>query len=360
MNAKAGKAGRPPVKQDRVAAAVRQWIVDGEYQPGARLPPYVELRDRFGVNHVTLRRAMAQLKKAGFVVTRGANGTFVTDRPPHLYNIGMGFYSHPDQPLEWSRFYEALCRSAERAIKGAGYGVSLYYHLDGNRDRREHRAFAQEVQGQRFAGLILTSPQMYYAVPALREQPKLARVILASQPIPGEVCIYPDYEEFWRKAFAFVRAAGRTRVAALVLPVHSQDSVRQLCAQAAASGLHLLPRWVQSASPQHPEWAANCVEMLFAVAAKDRPEALIIMDDHLVEQGTRGLLAAKVRVPRDVTVVAHGNYGVLPTPAVPVSFLDFDPRRIIGLCLERLEQLRRGEKPPALTLVAPDFEENLK
>jgi hypothetical protein len=56
-------------------------------------------------------------------------------------------------------------------------------------------------------------------------------------------------------------------------------------------------------------------------------------------------------VPADLAVVAHTNFPH-PTPsAVPVARLGYDVAKLVMTCMERIDQQRRGEKPPALTLV---------
>jgi DNA-binding LacI/PurR family transcriptional regulator len=63
------------------------------------------------------------------------------------------------------------------------------------------------------------------------------------------------------------------------------------------------------------------------------------------------LLAAGVRVPEDVNVVAITNFPNLVPCAVPVTRIGFDIPALLDLLVERLEQVRRGETPPENTLV---------
>ena len=91
---------------------------------------------------------------------------------------------------------------------------------------------------------------------------------------------------------------------------------------------------------------------------RDRPDALIISDDNLVEHATAGIVAAGIGVPGDCAIVAHCNFP-WPTPsALPMRRLGYDAREVIRVALESIDRQRRGE--PAGTLVVPArFEDEL-
>jgi DNA-binding FadR family transcriptional regulator len=64
---------------DQVAAALRDAIVAGTYQPGDRLPAERELALRFGVNRSSVREALQQLSAWGLVDIRHGGGATVAD-----------------------------------------------------------------------------------------------------------------------------------------------------------------------------------------------------------------------------------------------------------------------------------------
>jgi GntR family transcriptional regulator len=55
-------------------------IQSGDLPPGSRLPSELELAQIYGVARVTLRRAVAELRKDGLVVVVHGRGTFVRER----------------------------------------------------------------------------------------------------------------------------------------------------------------------------------------------------------------------------------------------------------------------------------------
>ena len=68
-------------KYHAIYVVLRQRILDGELEPGARLRPQQELADEFGVTLMTLRQAVAALEQEGLIWAARGKGTFVADRP---------------------------------------------------------------------------------------------------------------------------------------------------------------------------------------------------------------------------------------------------------------------------------------
>jgi DNA-binding LacI/PurR family transcriptional regulator len=92
------------------------------------------------------------------------------------------------------------------------------------------------------------------------------------------------------------------------------------------------------------------MELLMQSGQPARPDGLIVSDDNLLTTASEGLVAAGVRVPKDLHVVALTNFPLLAPSAIPVTRIGFDIPAMLDLLVLRLEQVRRGEKPPEVTL----------
>lgn len=64
----------------KVAASIRAAILDGELEPGQRLPSGPELARFFGVAGMTVQKAIRALVDEGFVRTKGGSGVYVRDQ----------------------------------------------------------------------------------------------------------------------------------------------------------------------------------------------------------------------------------------------------------------------------------------
>ncbi|GAB6856734.1 GntR family transcriptional regulator [Microbacterium xylanilyticum] len=65
---------------EQVRSSLMHEIESGRYAEGERLPAEPELCERFGVSRITIRRAVADLERLGFVRRQQGRGTFVSPR----------------------------------------------------------------------------------------------------------------------------------------------------------------------------------------------------------------------------------------------------------------------------------------
>jgi len=82
----------------RIAAIVRNRIVDGTYPPGSKLPPETQFCAEFGVSAMTLRKALSVLTDQGLVFAERGRGTYVrslalTDTVFKLEQWGSDWFS---------------------------------------------------------------------------------------------------------------------------------------------------------------------------------------------------------------------------------------------------------------------------
>jgi GntR family transcriptional regulator len=68
---------KTPYVYARLADHIAARIAAGHYQPGAMLPNEREMVSEYGVSIDTVRRALAELRSRGAVVTYPSRGTYV-------------------------------------------------------------------------------------------------------------------------------------------------------------------------------------------------------------------------------------------------------------------------------------------
>jgi GntR family transcriptional regulator len=76
--------GKARQQQRNLVAGLRALIVDGDVAPGEPLPSSTELSRRYGVNAVSISRAMSILEAEGLVDRQKGRGVFATDRGPKV------------------------------------------------------------------------------------------------------------------------------------------------------------------------------------------------------------------------------------------------------------------------------------
>lgn len=86
-------------------AGIEREISEGVYKPGDRLPSEQELCDSYQVSHITVRRALTELKELGLIYRHGGLGSFVarTKRIQRLLLCIVGY-----EEASWRQFGAAF------------------------------------------------------------------------------------------------------------------------------------------------------------------------------------------------------------------------------------------------------------
>lgn len=351
--------GRYPVVQDRIIEHLRGSILRGELAPGAQVPTRAKLETRFRCSSLTVHRALGRLHSDGYVVSRGRAGTFVVDRPPHLYHFGLVFAGSPK--TGWNLFWQTLDRAAERLAKGQEWRLSRYYGCGDTPLAGDYSRLLQDVLAHRLAGLFFASaPFLLQGSPVLLV-PDLPRVAIMSNPVKAQVLgLELDTLNFVTRGVAHLAARGRRKLAVIAAPgVPGSDWEVNLHKAVAANGMETRPAWLHVQHLNRGPWHQHLIALLFSVAPADRPDALLICDDNLVQGACDGLIAAGVRVPQDVDVVAHCNFPPPSAPQLPARRLGFAAPEILACGIKLLQQCRDGVALSATNHVPARFEDEV-
>jgi DNA-binding LacI/PurR family transcriptional regulator len=334
-----------------VVRHLRSLIISGKLAPGSRLPTFVELKRRFDAETQTISDAIRVLAEDGFIETRSGRGTFVVPHPPHLSQFAFAYPFNPD--VLPSQFYRAIHDEAERWQNPERRVLSFYDVGARWEEGSDYDRLLRMAQSHRLAGLVFAASPfaLHFAKSPLVGIPGLPRVsIEAGRNLDGYPAIYPDTEAFLPKAFEHLASRGCKRVAVVQLLGTGGlgPMLARVVALAGQYGLRVEPEWVQAASAIAGVWLGQLGRLLLRGKPGERPDGLVITDDNLVPELTAGLAECGVA---DLAVVAHTNFPY-PTPsALPVTRLGYDVAKLVMTCMERIDQQRRGETPPARTLV---------
>jgi DNA-binding LacI/PurR family transcriptional regulator len=350
--------GRPADRRTEIVRELRQQIVDGSLPPGSQVPTRLEIEARFGVSPLTVQRALEKLRADGFITVNGRQGTYVATNPPHLSNFALVF-PHQPNTSSWVRFWTSLSNEAAGLSLPEEHTLKMFHNINREMGNAAFEELSREVKAHRVAGLIFaTSPHLLAGTPIL-DEPGVPRVAIQSASSDKKYPIVGlDRQSFFVRALDYLKQRGRKHVACIGPPqaLEMQDEMLSLPAK---HGLKTQPYWWQGVGTSRPETARNCAHLLMNSNQTQRPDALIISDDNLVEYAISGLLAAGVRVPQDVELVVHCNFPCPASSIVPCRRLGFDTRQVLNACIEVINIQRRGERAPVLTLIAPMFEDEV-
>lgn len=344
-------------KYARIREALREQIVEGEFPAGSSIPTWDTLQQRFNVSRSTIRLALRDLKKEGFLRAAGRNGTLVTETPPHLCRYALVLpHARERRNGTFSLFWQALEAKVTETVQQRHDGngrVRVFYGVDEDPEAAE--AFLNGIEAHHYAGLIFGKDSSLLHHPRV-EGAGVPRVYIGSRPDPqGVPAVYPDTHLFMQKALDRLASAGCRRVAVLTKPSHRRyfgDCV----AEASRRGLLARPWWVHPMSPHHPEGAESWTQLLMSLPQEERPDGLVITDDNLAASATTGLLRSGVSGENDCRTVVLANYPCPPQCMTPVDYLGCDSREILEAALEAIDHLRAGDSVPPVTRIEPHFD----
>lgn len=349
--------GRPPDRTSKIVRELRGRITRGDLAPGVQLPTRIEIEQHFGASSVTVQRALHELQRDGFVTVNGRQGTFVSENPPHLTNYALVFPTVPGE-VGWNRFFAALNYEAPGLARTLGRQISIYYGADSHSDHEDYRRLLADVKAHRLGGIIFASrPSLLAATPIL-DEPNVPRVAIMRPSVEYDIAqVSLERDTLWERAAEALLSRGRRNLA-LLLPQLDAPEITEVRQRMESRGFNLPPQWLHMTPVICPEAVRNLTHLLFE-AGRNRPDALFITDDNLVEHAVAGLIDAGVKVPMEVEVVAHCNFPhPVPSP-VPVRRLGFDACQVLQTCFQDLDEQRAGRQVAQVTSISAQFEEEI-
>lgn len=343
--------------KELIVDVLRKQIVDGRYGPNSRLPNRTELISRYQVCSSALQKAQDLLREEGFLHARPRHGTFVTIRPPHLYHVGLVFEQTDltASPMDRSPFALALAQEATAISSENAWKIVPFFGVHNHSTAPDTKRLIECIRTRRLAGLIVTNP---FSVQSILQKANMPCVTFTGSTEPqGMTCIKLDPRSFLERAIERLRAQGRRRVGLIASATLSQPVMSFFHEAADRAGLETSPRWVHGISLRFPLWARHAVRAIMQGSADERPDALIVTDDHLVEATLAGLMDEQRPIPESVEVIAHCNFqGHGQASGLPVRRLGYVVRDLLLLAIDLIHKKSRGENVAALHRMRPLFD----
>ena len=330
-----------PEKFTKIATRLRQKLHEGNLGGGVLLPSRVDLMRTFDASSHTIQKAVDVLVRDGFLTTIFGGGTFVAENPPHQAVFGIALDGSAREPDKVSLFMRAIENTANELAMAYGISFKFYRQIGLDMNWAEYRRLEVDVKEHRLAGVILAQCKTRITSHGLCPWD------VASVPFvnigncdDGVPSICPDMRSFLALAIDRLQQQGQRNVAFLDISVENHGKFDDLEKELVdRSGLFSPLHWRQRVQPAGIH---ACLDLLMRPGSGERPDGLVIMDDHAVKEVSSALKALGIRVPRDLLVVSLGNSGSLPQVEVPVEWIGFDTRELLERCLEIVRAKRAG------------------
>ena len=332
-----------------VRREIRQRICSGAWPPGTQLPTRDALAELFDASPSTIQLAIHGLVEDGSVVTRKRGGAQIAAAPPELCRFILAFGDNALRSAGQPTYFIDCMAAATASIAELRPGMRLEcaqatdIHL------------AEAVRGGGLAGILyFGSPHQAPAV--AHASIPLATFIVPDQPPWATVNIRIDNHALLQSSLRSHLARGRKRIAILdngglmttqtqsrPLPKqfqHIADAVRK-------AGGTCEPTWIHCVDPCTPVVAYQTTLLLLDRPPAQRPEALALMDDHLLPPVLAAIKKLGLRIPTDLSVSVQAHYLPVGPPDNCIR-LGFDVATFMAEIVDLLGKARRGIAVPPL------------
>ncbi len=352
---KRNKQKRPTLLRD-----LRQRIVGGDWKPGEKLPSREVFEQMLGASRVTVQRVFDKLVQEGFVEVNGRRDTRIALEPPHLTRYALAFPTNPSSStIRWNRFWGALHDVSMNLRRSDDSATVLpFFNIDGHQDVHDYQQLLLAMRHHLVAGIIFPSyPSEMLLKSPLMKEPGIPRVVIAANlNLADEYKVSTvdlDNTSFFMKACEYLRHRD-CRTVGLILPA-GLDIQRHVLPVLAQYELSCPPYWMHRLQPASAEVVSSIVQLMLRNSA-DRPQGLIVANDHFADPATQGLIASGLRVPEQIPVVFHENFPSTSVPLLKVQRLGFDARQVIKACMDLIDPLHPFDHPVRTAIVKARFE----
>jgi len=296
-----------------------------------------------GVSIQTLQGAIDDLRAQGILDSRGRAGTFVTESPMLEGHIALVFPDDLTAPRSRLRFWETLRSETEQLPPAERRRMRFYYIAPTDCQGEQYVRLVHDLKHGRLSGIVFaTLPNQNLLQSELWADVQVPSVCLAHQSNHPDVqSIYPDQASFIEKGVSLLHRAGCKRPAILGLDVLDARAEQAFESTITTLGMHHHSLWRLYAPVESSSSIQQAARMLASLESltknpNEAPDSLIIADDNLVTEATRGLRQAREELGSHIKVVAYTNFPNPPHAFVPVMRVGVDVQQVINTATQQV------------------------
>ena len=275
------------MKTPEILENLRNRIVQGEFQPGEKLPNRPELLKEYSVCISAFQKCINQLIAENFIESRGAKGMCVKANPPHLCRFAVLLPGTPETREEEKDSLPASLRMVIAEYTSRNPECSFEYYYLGNMAEpamEEWHKFAVDAGRGLLAGAI----SVFLSPPAVIQQelgdfPYVVISKLRSDAPHRAPDIVFDMRKLLQLELAHLAKAGCRNVAVLMFDNMSLAHTMEIVDTAEQSGLHCPRKWVLGMNLTSREMLYfNLFELLFSPENREIPEGLAVLNENFL------------------------------------------------------------------------------
>ncbi len=296
----------------QLAEELRQQIIRRRIEPGSRLPTQRQLAKHYNLTVVTVTSIMARLEKEGLVVRKQGSGSYVAEQTSTLDYIQSDYAGeniNRDRCRVWMNDFSRLCYERGWAVRWHFVSEAEAADID-----RLTNRFATSHS------VLVSMDNARHVVRSLHQRGvRAAAVYTFAQGGADTECpqITIDRRQMGRKASEYLVSLGYRRIAYFgpAERISAQIRMRGLLDVVQQHELPVPAEWLIETSAEDVAELRRQLHRL--LSATPRPEALCVADQRQAGDLQDAILAAGLRIPEDIAMVACD--GSPPNRPLPVE-----------------------------------------
>lgn len=336
----------------QLAGLLRDQILNGTLGPGAKLPPELELAEKYQLSRGTVRQAILLLVTEGLVERVQGKGTFVRQLKQENSNggvIGITLpYAHDSLAID-------ILLGAESAAKSRGYSL-LFSYTDEN--LQQEAIDIQRMRTENAKGLIIfpcTNVTYDEAIWQLKKEgfpfvlvdryfPNLPSDYVGVDNLGGSYRVTEHLINLGHQAIAFIGASDTQTTSV-------KDRFQGYKRALADHGLIFRESWLCSyagtaINNSEANEAVEISEIRKYLSRPETPRAIVAINDYTAIKIVKVAHSLGLRVPEDVAIVGFDDIQQASQIEVPLTTVA-QPRYEIGvraahLLIDRLRGVKTG------------------
>lgn len=334
-------------KSKDIGDTLKSEIMSGKFDGSGKLPSEHALMRRFTVARETVRRALKMLQDERLVDSRHGFGTYLSTRGRNRTPLRFGVIV----PDAFYPFYSRICAGVEYGARRRGGSVLSAALGDESSQARVVRAaeFAEVCVRERMAGVVFqpfqfirNGARVNRAILSIFDRAKIPVVLLDSDILPPPARSGYDLVGIDNTAAGYILARhvislGAKRIWYFSNPLPAPTSLNRANGVGIAvteAGLPWRKDSVFFANPTDRRAARR------AFAGKNRPDAIVVVNDHIASILLKTLREIGKSVPEDV-LIAGVNGDPVATETEPPITTYVQPcheigRTAVALLLQRI------------------------
>lgn len=329
-------------KSNALLIQLIEWINQGIYPSGSKLPKASELAQELNISYVTMLKILKNLERSGYLTVIRGQGTYVMRLPQagipgrRLLNV-IGLRNEDEFLHHVRKLIEEIFSAARWQLRFLGGCHSL-------------SEFKNEINDQDAYTLIFGVRPEFKNFAATIEHVR-NRVILMGQRSDalGISCITADERQSIQLCMEYFMRQGLSRIA--MLCARSFDTLEQeRCAvwksillEAGVEDCLLWDMHLHSANADVLKVTQSLFKQLLLSGELKKAEAIITPDVEVAMHVIRFLTDHAIRVPEDIQVIGIGDKPLAKLNHPPISTIDSNLPGHVKMALSIFEERLKGK-----------------